>query len=170
MTLQRIKDRVKQILTEPDGAGAPPPAEAPDYLKEFADRAVEFERVYAMRKTYAVPVDQPLVLVSQVQRSGGTLMSQLFDGHPQCFAHPHELYIGKPEKWDYPDLNLTASPETWIEQLYEKPTLKHFRSGYQKFPDSAQYDKEDVFPCPTCSASCSCTPSPTPRSKPSATC
>ena len=30
-----------------------------------------------------VDVNVPLVLISQVQRSGGTLLSQLFDGHPE---------------------------------------------------------------------------------------
>ena len=38
-----------------------------------------------------VLVDQPLVLISQAPRSGGTLLMRLFDGHPQCHAIPHEL-------------------------------------------------------------------------------
>ena len=33
----------------------------------------------------------PLVLIAQVKRSGGTLLSWLFDGHPEVFAFPHEL-------------------------------------------------------------------------------
>ena len=32
--------------------------------------------------------------------------SQLFDGHPEVHAHPHELCIGKPNKWDWPPLDL----------------------------------------------------------------
>lgn len=33
----------------------------------------------------------PLILIAQIQRSGGTLLSWLFDGHPEVFAFPHEL-------------------------------------------------------------------------------
>ena len=62
---------------------------------------------------------QPLVLITQIQRSGGTLLSQLLDGHPQVCAHPHELHIGKPMKWDWPMLNMRDSPETWFSCLYE---------------------------------------------------
>ena len=38
-----------------------------------------------------VPCDQPLVYFSQPPRSGGTLMRNLFDGHPHCHGYPHEL-------------------------------------------------------------------------------
>ena len=32
----------------------------------------------------------------------GTLLSQLFDGHPECHAHPHELRIGSPTSRHWP--------------------------------------------------------------------
>lgn len=54
------------------------------------------------RFRHITPVSEPLVLISQVQRSGGTLMSQLFDGHPECHAHPKELTWGRPTKYDWP--------------------------------------------------------------------
>jgi hypothetical protein len=38
-----------------------------------------------------VRVDQPMILISQIQRSGGTLLSRLFDSHPAIHAHPYEL-------------------------------------------------------------------------------
>ena len=38
-----------------------------------------------------VPVDQPLVLISQAQRSGGTLLLRLLDGHPRCHVAPFQL-------------------------------------------------------------------------------
>jgi len=70
-------------------------------------------------------VDQPLILVSQIQRSGGTLMSQLLDGHPECRAHPYELKWGCPEKWDWPQVDLNADArsqfdaldENWVEEF-----------------------------------------------------
>jgi hypothetical protein len=36
-------------------------------------------------------VDQPLCLISQAQRSGGTLLLRLLDGHPQCHVVPFQL-------------------------------------------------------------------------------
>jgi hypothetical protein len=44
----------------------------------------------------------PLVLIAQVQRSGGTLLSQLFDGHPEIWAFPHELKWGGDPKYRWP--------------------------------------------------------------------
>ena len=38
-----------------------------------------------------VRVDQPLFLISQAQRSGGTLLLRLFDGHPECHVVPFQL-------------------------------------------------------------------------------
>ena len=47
----------------------------------------------------------PLVLISQVARSGGTLLSQLFDGHPNLLAFPHELKWGYPPKHAWPSID-----------------------------------------------------------------
>lgn len=41
-----------------------------------------------------VRLTAPVALISQIERSGGTLLSQLFDGHPQVAAYPHELRFG----------------------------------------------------------------------------
>ena len=51
-----------------------------------------------LRLRHAPPVHEPMLLISQVQRSGGTLLAQLFDGHPECLAHPYELKWGRPLK------------------------------------------------------------------------
>ena len=37
----------------------------------------------------------PLLISSQLQRSGGSLISQLFDNHPEILAHPWEIMIYK---------------------------------------------------------------------------
>lgn len=79
-----------------------------------------------------VPVTQPLVLISEIQRSGGTLLSQLFDGHPECHAHPHELKIGYPAKNIWPEIDLTDDPDTWFRILFELPVMKLCRDGYRK--------------------------------------
>ena len=79
------------------------------------------------------PVTLPLALISQVQRSGGTLLSQLFDGHPEVHAHPYELKIGYPKKYFWPQIDLNADPEKWFLLLFEDVILEHVKSGYSKF-------------------------------------
>jgi sulfotransferase family protein len=76
----------------------------------------EYETLCRVRLEHLVEVREPLVLVSQIQRSGGTLLNQLFDGHPECHVDPYELKIGYPKKYDWPPLDL-ARPETWFETL-----------------------------------------------------
>jgi len=95
--------------------------------------AAELEELIRRRAEDLVPVDQPLVLISQVQRSGGTLLSQLFDGHPGVHAHPHELHLSWPRgKYAWPQLDLEAGPELWFETLREPATHKFFAEGYTK--------------------------------------
>jgi hypothetical protein len=84
-----------------------------------------------------------LVLVSQIQRSGGTLLSQLFDGHPECHSHPYELKIGYPRKYNWPPLDL-ARPEAWFETLFEKRSVTHFLGSYHK--SAKRRNDHDVFP------------------------
>ena len=45
-------------------------------------------------------VDKDLVLIGQIQRSGGTLLSQLFDGHSELYNYPSELELTEPT-WDW---------------------------------------------------------------------
>ena len=78
------------------------------------------------------PVTGPLVLISQIQRSGGSLLSQLFDGHPQIHAHPHELMLGYKKKFIWPRIDLNDPPECWFEILFEKMVIKHAQHGYKK--------------------------------------
>jgi hypothetical protein len=83
------------------------------------------------------PVTEPLVWISQIQRSGGSLLSQLFDGHPQVHAHPHELKIGYPKKNDWPPIELSDRPERWFDLLFEETSIRLFREGYKKERASA---------------------------------
>lgn len=93
----------------------------------------EANRWAEVRLESIVPVRQPLVLISQIQRAGGTLMARLFDDHAACFAHPYELKWGRPEKWDWPSLDLAGSPEEWALLLKENWSDEFAASGvYQK--------------------------------------
>jgi hypothetical protein len=84
-----------------------------------------------------VPVKVPIALISQIQRSGGSLLSQLFDFHPQLHAHPHELKTGYPKKYIWPDINLSQSPNRWFNILFEESVIRHLQEGYKKEPSSA---------------------------------
>lgn len=92
----------------------------------------EYRRLCELRAEHLVEVREPLVLVSQIQRSGGTLLSQLFDGHPECHAHPGELHLGHPHKLRWPRLDLAETPERWFESLYERKVERYLRKGYSK--------------------------------------
>ena len=78
------------------------------------------------------PVIAPIALISQIQRSGGSLLSQLFDGHPAIYAHPDELTIGYPKKYNWPKIDLNGDPEQWFSILFEEGVIKHFKEGYKK--------------------------------------
>jgi len=111
------------------------------------DEIEEYHQLSRSRLDHVVPVREPLVLISQIQRSGGTLLSQLFDGHPECHAHPHEICIGKPMKWDWPPLDL-GRPDTWFATLHEPLVAEWVDSGYVKDQTARQSAEAapDVFP------------------------
>jgi hypothetical protein len=77
-----------------------------------------------------VPLRAPLILISQVQRSGGSLLSQLLDGHPQLAAYPHELKIGFPtgEHW----IRKPRSARKSFSEMFKKPQFRLVREGFSK--------------------------------------
>jgi hypothetical protein len=77
-------------------------------------------------------IDAPLALVSQISRSGGSLLAQLFDGHPQVYAHPWEIRIWHPNKWDWPALDPDASANEWLETLSDPKWAKIAEEGFAK--------------------------------------
>jgi hypothetical protein len=87
------------------------------------------------------PITAPVALISQIQRSGGSLLSQLFDGHSEIYAHPDELMIGHPKKYIWPHINLKESPMRWFNLLFEDNVIKHFNEGYTK-----GHKSEKTFP------------------------
>lgn len=100
------------------------------------DKAMRREHVVGRQiaihvREYARPVTQPLVLISQTARSGGTLLSQLLDGHPECYAHPSELQIGKP-KYEWPNIDISDSPHAIFDRLFEPASARLLVRGYRK--------------------------------------
>jgi hypothetical protein len=86
----------------------------------------------AMRGRHVVPVREPMLLISQAPRSGGTFLSQLFDGHPHCHAHPGELDICHPDKTTWPRLDLNATADEWWSMLDQPDSRLFFQKGYKK--------------------------------------
>jgi hypothetical protein len=84
---------VERALKQAERVLAPRRDQAPEIAGSWDDaRALEEYTTLLSAIAYrVVPVDQPLVLITQAPRSGGTLLMRLFDGHPQCYAIPHEL-------------------------------------------------------------------------------
>ena len=101
----------------------------------------DLERALRPRRENVVPVREPLVLICQAQRSGGTLLARLFDGHPQCHAHPHELLIGYPKSYTWPELPPDEEPEVWFAKLKEGYLSTLFLKGRRKVPLKAPGEK-----------------------------
>jgi hypothetical protein len=51
----------------------------------------EYQAFLKQRRDALVPVTEPLVLITQMARSGGTLTMRLLDGHPELHPLPHEF-------------------------------------------------------------------------------
>ncbi len=100
--------------------------------REFGLSNLDLEGFCRSHFEHVEPVIFPLALISEIQRSGGSLLSQLFDGHPQVHAHPHELKIGYPQKYIWPEIDLSDSPQRWFEILFEDIVVRHMRYGYKK--------------------------------------
>jgi hypothetical protein len=109
------------------------------------ERTDEYEALCKARLEHLVQVKEPLVLISQIQRSGGTLLSQLFDSHPECHTHPSEIYIGHPKKWNWPAVDL-ARQERWFAELYERPVELHLHEGYVKEKELRTEPGQEVYP------------------------
>jgi hypothetical protein len=115
------------------------PVPVPDGLGDVG----EYRELCRVRLEHVVEVREPWVLVSQIQRSGGTLLSQLFDGHPECHSHPYEVKIGYPRKYHWPPLDLER-PDTWFDVLFEKRSIVHFLGSYHK--SAKRRNDYDAFP------------------------
>jgi hypothetical protein len=109
---------------------------------EMHDSRTVLKSAYQSWLRYIQPVTSPLALISQIQRSGGSMLSQLFDGHPEVLAHPHELKVGYPRKHHWPPIDLGDPPERWFEILFEDSVLQHLWHGYKKME---KYEETFLF-------------------------
>ncbi len=98
----------------------------------IAGRAANFDDVESYVSGHPVRLRVPMVLISQVQRSGGTLLSQLFDAHPQLAAYPHELKqtVSVADRW--PPLNPAKGMDYNFRLLFDRNFPRLVRRGFTK--------------------------------------
>lgn len=108
------------------------PSHIERHIQTICRREVGYMQLRQVCRRFVQPVVQPLVLVSEVQRSGGTLLSQLFDGHPEIHAHPHELKIGFPHKSVWPEFCADSDLKKTFLRLFEPKMVKLSQEGYTK--------------------------------------
>ena len=120
---------VKEMFPDAEAEAEGDPAETDD-----PELVAELTQALQLRRESVIPVDQPLTLICQAQRSGGTLLARLFDGHPQCHAHPHELHIGDNRPHVWPKLALDESPESWFDEARGGEARRSLRPGKEQHP------------------------------------
>jgi len=106
--------------------------------KALAGRTANLDDVAMFMASYAVPLRAPLVLISQVQRSGGTLLSQLFDAHPALTAYPQELRLGFPDSSVWPRIDPARSADENFRMMYDPNLARLVSRGYKKGEANAE--------------------------------
>jgi hypothetical protein len=119
----RAEKRIHKFIAS--NVGVP----APDRSLITQDDAAQ---LFSALRDALVPVDQPMVLIGQVQRSGGTLLLTLLDGHPELHCHPYQLKWYP--KYDWPQLSSENGfdPDAWLEALRPQFLDRQFALGYAK--------------------------------------
>jgi hypothetical protein len=103
------------------------------------DRGERMNRIFEIRRTHLVHVTQPMVLIAQPNRSGGTLLAQLLDGHPELHSHPPELLIG--ERW--PTLDLSMTPRALFSEIGERHLRRAFEEDYARDKPAQELGRND---------------------------
>lgn len=97
--------------------------------RAISGRIANLDDITGFLCEHLVPIRAPLVLISQVQRSGGTLLSQLFDAHSALAAYPHELRLGYAvaDRWQrpVPELGYDAN----FHMLFDLQFQRYVRRG-----------------------------------------
>jgi len=111
------------------------------FRKEANEGKLDLQDLCRICSEHVLPVTSPLALIDQIQGSGGTLLRQLFDGHPELHVHPHKLMIGYPEEHNWPRIDLRDTPASWFEILFEDIVSDYNREGYKK-----EKEEKETFP------------------------
>ena len=98
----------------------------------ISGRCANLDDIASFLSTQATPLSAPLVLISQAQRSGGSLLNQLFDAHPALAAYPGELRFGYMVTDDWPPLDTRLGAEGNFRSLFDLKFYRLMRRGYVK--------------------------------------
>ncbi len=98
----------------------------------LSGRIANLDDAEAFLLDHAIPIKAPLVIISQVQRSGGTLLSQLFDGHPKICAYPHEVKFDFPHSDSWPQLDPGRGAKWNFIKLFDLNFPHQVRRGFIK--------------------------------------
>jgi hypothetical protein len=84
-----------------------------------------------------IRVDQPLFLISQAQRSGGTLLLRLLDGHPECHVAPFQL-----RGVDQAAKRPPQTPEEAWALLHDPKLVERYHTGFRQRKRDVLSDEE----------------------------
>lgn len=87
------------------------------------------ETIAKVRWRQRVAVREPLVFISQLPRSGGTLLMSLLDGHPECHTVGHEFRV---RYWAACRKNAVRDLDTTWQRLESHWHERFFRNGYSR--------------------------------------
>lgn len=96
------------------------------------------DRPYSLEQT--VQIDHPLILISQIQRSGGSLLTQLFDHHHQVYTLPTELYCTKNEWLRDDEINTYHKFKLRHNNHLQRYIFQGFDKGRSKLKDRIHFD------------------------------
>lgn len=84
-----------------------------------------FRILFKRQKDY-YKLASPLLVISGLQRSGTHLVDNLLRNHHQILSYYHELQIGRPNKYYWPDLKNEIDLNKRLSALIPRNMVKHF--------------------------------------------
>ncbi len=112
--------------------------------RAFEDRASNLRDLVRSAERHITPVTQPLMLIFDLPTSGGALLNQMFDGHPQLHVHPGEIMLtfAEQEKTIPPSgrPDPVKRPHQWFSILAQNRVNGHLEEVQKKLDmiDSSQ--------------------------------
>lgn len=91
----------------------------------FLSAKSSFRLLFKRQKEF-YQLDCPLLVVSGLQRSGTHLVDNLLRNHHQILSYYHELQIGRPNKYHWPNLKNEMDSKKRLSALIPRNMVKHF--------------------------------------------
>ena len=112
----------------------------------FLSTKSSFRLLFRRQKDY-YKLNCPLLVVSGLQRSGTHLLDNLFRNHHQILSYYHELQIGRPNKYHWPNLQNVTDVKKRLSALIPRNMVKHFLNikSHQDFVFDFAYFKRQFL-------------------------